>query len=91
MDLAPVIPGTFLEEVCVNWYEPGEGMPEHIDLAQYRHNVVIALHELGDGVEVSGVFYPDIAGRAVCFPRKSEPHGVPPCKYKRYVLIYLYA
>lgn len=88
--IAPVIEGCPLGEVCVNRYEPGNGMPEHIDRAYYRHNMVIALNNDGDGIEISGLFYPDKPGEGVVFPIRSEPHGVPPVSKRRYVLIYLY-
>lgn len=88
--LAPKIPGTLLGEACVNRYLVGGGMPEHIDIAMYRYNVVVTLNALGDGVEINGVFYPDVAGQAVQFPAKSPPHRVPAVKNKRYVIIYLY-
>lgn len=90
-DMAPKLPGTFLEEVCVNCYEVGFGMPEHIDLAQYQYNMVVALCDNGDGVNIEGKFYEDIPGKGIIFPRKSAPHDVPPVKHKRYVIIYLYA
>ncbi|WDS62253.1 hypothetical protein [Pseudomonas phage D6] len=88
--LAPDIERCPLGEVCVNRYEPGTGMPEHIDRAYYRHNMVIALNDDGDGIEISGVFHQDRPGEGVVFPIKSEPHGVPPVSKRRYVLIYLY-
>lgn len=89
-DLAPAIPGAVLREVCCNWYAPGEGMPEHRDLASYQHNVVVALNDNGDGVIINDDFFPDIPGLATVFPRLSEPHMVPAVKHKRYVLIFLY-
>lgn len=88
--LAPTIERVPLGEVCINRYEPGNGMPEHIDRALYRHNMVIALNQDGDGIEISGVFYPDEAGKGVVFPIKSEPHRVPPVGTRRYVIIFLY-
>lgn len=87
---APKIKGAMLDEVCVNRYLPGGGMPEHIDSAFVRFNLVVALNDCGDGVEISGTFYPDVPGEATVFPLRSEPHRVPPVKHKRYVLIYLY-
>lgn len=88
--LAPKIEGAWLEEAVINRYLPGNYMPEHVDIAQYRYNMVIALSELGDGVECSGVFHPDVAGSGIIFPARSEPHRVPPVKHERYVAIFLY-
>ncbi|MOA69051.1 hypothetical protein D3C78_1970140 [compost metagenome] len=65
-------------------------MPEHIDIALYRHNMVVALNDQGDGVECSGEFFPDVPGRATIFPARSEPHAVPPVKHLRFVLLCLY-
>jgi hypothetical protein len=90
-DLAPSIPKAFLEEVCVNRYEVGTGMPEHIDLAEYQYNMVVALSNNGDGCTVMDEFFVDVPGKGMVFPRKSEPHAVPPVKHKRYVIIFLYA
>lgn len=89
--LAPNLPRTFVEEVCVNRYEVGFGMPEHIDLAQYQYNMVVALCDNGDGVNIEGVFHVDEPGKGIIFPRKSAPHDVPPVKHQRYVIIFLYA
>jgi hypothetical protein len=88
--LAPKIPGAQLAEACINRYLPGDYMPEHIDIALYRYNMVIALHELGDCVSCTGVRYTDVAGAGWIYPAKSEPHSVPPVRNKRYVVIYLY-
>ena len=88
--LAPKIPGTMLGEACVNRYKVGGGMPEHVDIALYRYNVVVMLNDCGDGIEIEGVFYPDDPGMAIQFPDKSQPHRVPPVKHQRYVVIYLY-
>lgn len=90
-DLAPSIPKSILEEVCINRYEVGFGMPEHIDLAVYQYNMVVALSDNGDGVNIMGEFHVDQPGKGICFPRKSDPHEVPPVKHKRYVIIFLYA
>lgn len=89
--LAPKIERVPLGEVCVNRYEPGTGMPEHVDRAYYRHNMVIALNDDGDGIEINGEFFADIPGSGVVFPIKSEPHRVPPVSTRRYVVIFLYS
>ncbi|BDR26932.1 hypothetical protein RVBP20_1730 [Pseudomonas phage sp. NK1] len=88
--IAPKVEGAWLGEVLINRYEIGTGMPEHIDQAVYRYNMVIALNDNGDGITINGEFYQDVPGRATIFPIRSEPHEVPPVKNKRYVLIYLY-
>ncbi len=88
--LAPKVEGAWLEEAVINRYLPGNYMPEHGDLGKYRYNMVIALNQLGDGVECSGVFHEDVAGEGIIFPSKSEPHRVPPVKHERYVVIFLY-
>lgn len=88
--LAPKIEGAWLAEACVNWYPVGSHMPEHVDIARYRYNMVVALNDEGDGVECSGIFVPDVPGRGIIFPARSEPHRVPPVKHERFVIIYLY-
>ena len=89
--LAPQIDEAKVVEACINRYDVGGWMPEHIDSTiDYRYNMVIALCEQGDGIEIEGVFYPDVAGRAVVFPRRSAPHAVPPVRSQRYCIIYLY-
>lgn len=88
--LAPIIDGWKPAEMCLNRYEIGNGMPEHIDLAMYRHNMVIPLCDNGDGLYVGETFYVDRPGKGLILPHKSPPHMVPPVKTRRYVLIYLY-
>jgi hypothetical protein len=88
--LAPVIEGGRLAEWCINRYEVGGYMPEHVDIAQYRFNVVVALCDNGDGITVEGTFIQDVPGQALVFPARSAPHAVPPVKHRRYVAIYLY-
>lgn len=88
--LAPTIDGWKPAEICLNRYEVGNGMPEHIDLAKYRHNMVIPLSNHGDGLKVHDVFYEDRPGQGIIMPFKSPPHEVPPVKHRRYTLIYLY-
>lgn len=88
--LAPTIDGFKPHEACINRYEIGTGMPEHIDIAMYRYNMVIALSDNGDGLLIEGKFYVDKPGEGVILPFKSPPHEVPAVKHKRYVLIYLY-
>jgi len=88
--LAPKIKGTMLGEACINRYDVGGHMPEHIDIATYRYNVVVMLCDQGDGIEIEGVFYSDAPGLAIQFPAKSPPHRVPAVKHQRFVIIYLY-
>lgn len=88
--LAPEIEGYRLKESIVNRYDPGQYMPEHVDLSHYQFNIVIPLCEAGDGVWVNDQWIEDEAGVAVVFPYKSLPHSVPPVKRQRYVVIYLY-
>lgn len=88
--LAPTIDGAKPEEICLNRYEVGNGMPEHVDVAMYRYNMVIPLSDHGDGLLVEGVFHVDKPGQGVIMPFKSPPHEVPPVKHRRYTLIYLY-
>lgn len=88
--LAPAYEGLQLGEAIINRYKPGDYMPEHIDIHFYRKNLVIALCEDGDGIEVMGEFYPDLLGHGVCFSEHSDPHAVPAVKTLRYVAIYLY-
>lgn len=88
--LAPHIDGARLCEAVINRYEVGDYMPEHIDHALYRYNLVINLSECGDGVTINGEFLADQLGRALVFPARSAPHAVPPVTHRRYVVIYLY-
>lgn len=88
--LAPTIDGFGPTEICLNRYEIGHGMPEHIDRAFYRYNMVIPLCDNGDGLFVDGKWYVDKPGSGLIMPLKSPPHEVPPVKHKRYTLIYLY-
>jgi hypothetical protein len=90
LDLAPTIDGAKPDEICLNRYEIGNGMPEHIDIAMYRHNMVIPLSDHGDGLLVGDQFYVDQPGQGLIMPFKSPPHEVPPVKHRRYTLIYLY-
>lgn len=89
--LGPKLPRAILEEVCVNKYEVGFGMPEHIDLAQYQYNMVVTLCDNGDGVCIEDIFHKDSPGKGIIFSRKSVRHSVPAVKHKRYVIIFLYA
>lgn len=88
--LAPVVEGATLAEAIINRYDVGQYMPEHVDIARYRYNMVIPLCNAGDGLLIEGVFYPDVPGQGVVFPACSEPHEVPAVKHQRYVVIYLY-
>lgn len=88
--LAPKFPGYFLAEAIINRYKPGDWMPEHIDIQRYRKNIVIPLCEDGDGIEIEGVFHPDVLGMGVCFSDVSAPHAVPRVRSLRYVAIFLY-
>lgn len=88
--LAPTIDGMKPVEACLNRYEVGTGMPEHIDIAMYRYNMVIPLCDNGDGLIVDGVFHVDVPGEGLIIPFKSPPHEVPLVKHRRYTLIYLY-
>lgn len=88
--LAPTIDGQKPEEACINKYEIGCGMPEHVDIAMYRHNMVIPLSDHGDGLLVGDKFYVDVPGAGLIMPFKSPPHEVPPVTHRRYTLIYLY-
>lgn len=89
-ELAPRIDGQPPAEACINRYEVGFGMPEHIDIAMYRHNMVIALSNHGDGLNIEGIFHQDRPGKGWILPFKSPPHDVPPVGHRRYTLIYLY-
>lgn len=88
--LAPTIDGQKPLEACLNRYEIGNGMPEHVDKAMYRHNMVIPLCDHGDGLLVNGEFYVDNPGKGLIMPFVSPPHEVPPVTKRRYTLIYLY-
>lgn len=88
--LAPEMPGAKVVEIVVNRYEVGDYIPDHRDRAHYKYNMVIAVQECGDGIQILDTFYPDVAGRACIFEGIGPTHSVPPVKHKRYVLIYLY-
>ncbi len=89
-ELAPTIDGNKPTEICLNRYEVGNGMPEHIDIAFYRYNMVIPLSDHGDGLLIGEDFYVDNPGSGLIMPFKSPPHEVPPVTHRRYTLIYLY-
>lgn len=92
-EAAPLINGLKPTEVCINKYLPGGYMSEHIDSSMmplYMHNLVLQLSDCGDGIEIEGEFYRDNPGHAIIMPAVSKPHGVPPVKHKRYVMICLY-
>ncbi|ABY63051.1 DNA endonuclease [Pseudomonas phage 201phi2-1] len=89
-ELAPTIDGFKPAEICLNRYEVGNGMPEHIDQAFYRYNMVIPLSNHGDGLFVEDEWYVDRPGSGLIMPIKSPPHHVPDVKHRRYTLIYLY-
>lgn len=88
--IAPTIDNFKPVEMCINRYEVGNGMPEHIDIAQYSYNMVIPLSDHGDGLLVNGDFYVDVPGKGLILPMRSPPHEVPPVNHRRYTLIYLY-
>lgn len=88
--VAPIIEGCTLDEVVINRYNVGDYMPEHVDISLHRYNVVIALSDEGDGLFIGDEWHEDVPGRATIFPAYSAPHGVPPVKSQRFVLIYLY-
>lgn len=88
--IAPVIEGARLEEACINRYDVGDYMPEHVDSQPYRYNMVVHLCESGDGIEIEGQFHEDRAGRGVIFAARSVPHAVPPVRQQRYCIVYLY-
>lgn len=90
VSISPTIEGQPPAEIGFNMYKPGNYMPEHIDRAMYRYTMVIQLCDMGDGIEIEGVFYEDVPGRAVVFEANSLPHAVPPTKHPRYVMICLY-
>lgn len=87
---APKFEGLELQEACVNRYLPGGYLPEHIDVHQFRKNMVVFLCDEGDGIEIEKCFYPDVKGESVTFGVRSPPHKVPAVKSTRYVVIYLY-
>lgn len=95
--MAPVLKGYTLAEACVNRYDPGGFMPEHIDTDMYRINMVIPLETNPQAGMIirhidTGVseFVCDQAGHTRLFGITSPPHRVPPVKNRRYVVIYLY-
>lgn len=89
-NIAPRIDGIVPTEACINMYREGDYMPEHIDAALYRYNMVVQLSESGDGVVIGDTFIEDTIGNATIFPAFSGPHHVPPVRALRFVLIYLY-
>lgn len=88
--IAPRIDGQAPVEACINRYHVGDYMPEHIDIALFRHNMVVQLTDTGDGLLLGDEFVKDVPGKATIFPANSGPHSVPPVKALRYILIYLY-
>lgn len=88
--LAPGIEGAQLAEWCVNRYDVGGYMPEHLDIDRYRFNMVVPLCSNGDGITVDGEFRVDVPGQGVVFPGRGVPHEVKPVQHQRFVVIYLY-
>lgn len=89
--------GSFLEEIIINWYEPGDFIPKHIDGHQYTSFCVVPLVENGDGFSAyfdgpSGeeTFFEDIVGTGILVSGNKLLHEVKPVKHKRYIVLYLY-
>lgn len=89
--------GSFLEEVIVNMYEPGDFIPMHIDSHHYLSFCVVPLVEDGDGFsayfdgpEGDETFYPDTIGTGIHVTGNKLVHAVRPVSYKRYIALYLY-
>lgn len=90
MQFAPVVEGLGLDEVCVNWYLPGDGIGTHTDRRQPRNMVISLETNEKQGCVVNGQLYHDVAGRALVHPGVSLPHSVPNVTTERFVLIFLY-
>lgn len=89
--------GSFLEEVIVNRYEPGDFLPKHIDSHIYPRFCVVPLVESGDGfsayfdgVDGEETFYKDTIGTGLLVEGNKLVHEVKPVKHKRYIVLYLY-
>lgn len=89
--------GSFLEEVIVNRYEPGDFIPKHIDSHHYPRFCVVPLVENGDGFSAyfdgpngEETFYEDIIGSGLLVTGNKLVHEVKPVKHKRYIVLYLY-
>lgn len=89
--------GSFLEEVIVNKYEPGDYIPKHIDSHMYMTFCVVPLVESGDGFSAyfegadgEETFYEDVIGTGIVVTGNKLVHAVRPVKQKRYIVLYLY-
>lgn len=89
--------GSFLEEVIVNKYEPGDYIPKHIDSHHYPKFCVVPLVENGDGFSAyfdgadgDETFYEDVLGTGIVVSGNKLVHEVKPVKHKRYIVLYLY-
>lgn len=89
--------GSFLEEVIVNKYEPGDFIPKHIDSHAYPRFCVVPLVEKGDGFSAyfggsygEETFYEDMLGTGLLVTGNKLVHEVKPVKHKRYIVLYLY-
>lgn len=89
--------GSFLEEVIVNRYEPGDFLPKHIDSHHYLRFCVVPLVEKGDGFSAyfdgstgEETFYEDVIGCGLLVTGNKLVHEVKPVKHKRYIVLYLY-
>lgn len=93
---APKI-GSFLEEVVINQYHPGDFIPKHLDTHPYLKFCVVPLVESGDGFSAyfdgadgEETFYEDVIGTGIVVSGTKLVHEVKPVQHKRYVVMYLY-
>lgn len=89
--------GSFLEEVIINRYNPGDFIPKHLDTHHYPKFCVIPLVESGDGFSAyfdgangEETFIEDIIGNGIVVSGTKLVHAVRPVQHKRYVVMYLY-
>lgn len=89
--------GSFLEEVIVNKYEPGDFIPMHVDSHHYLSFCVVPLVAEGDGFSAyfdgptgDETYYPDTIGTGIHVTGNKLVHAVRPVSHKRYIALYLY-
>lgn len=91
ISIAPEFEGARLAEVVSNFYAPGDYIPLHQDVHQYRFNLVVNLEDSDvDGIVIENTRIFDKAGQLVLFKYAGLLHEVPPVINNRYILIYLY-
>lgn len=88
-----------LAQYGINWYKPGDFIPVHKDIHQYRNFVLIFLdskenvyRHYSNGIDKPAIEIPDKAGYGITYTLDNfnTPHEVLPTEAERYSLLYFY-